>query len=504
MSSNCGRHSFIHIGRRPALAWGAGLAFAALAMSAAQAATMVWGGGNGTFSTGANWIGGGAPDSDDTALFGGWAPLSRTSWTVSASLGSNPSNAKDGDRDTQWTANTDQVSGQYVIVNLGSSQTFRHITMDSTITSTDYPRAFDVYVSTDGSNWGSAVTSGTGSSSLVTVTLPANQTKQYIKIQLTASAGQLVADRRTVGLRGRRDGAVSQRLVGQRVGPAAAVPPQMPSTETQRRSGARASSRWASGSPWTWALPGPSRASTWTPTPNPPTTRAATTSTSPTTVAPGVRPSPARAPPPPTPRSPSRLRPNATSRCSSTRPTASFWWALFEFKVYGTPANCNISSNASVTAMSLENSVTVTKSSGVTLSMSGGYSQSAGTFTAGNAAMTVGGSFSLSGGTFTSTSNTLNVGGAFTHSASGTFTHNSGTVVLSSTSNQTLTSNNTNFYDLAINDGLAGYWKLDEGTSTNAADASGYGRSRDANQTPRPGLPATSPLCVSGTPLRSP
>ena len=67
-------------------------------------------------------------------------------------------------------------------------------------------------------------------------------------------------------------------------------------------------------------------------------------------------------------------------------PNASFWWALFEFKVYGTPANCNISSNASVAAMSLENSVTVTKSSGVTLDVSGGYSQSAGTFTAGNAA----------------------------------------------------------------------------------------------------------------------
>lgn len=57
----------------------------------------------------------------------------------------------------------------------------------------------------------------------------------------------------------------------------------------------------------------------------------------------------------------------------------------------------------------------------------------------------------------------------------GTFTAGTGTVLLAGKGASTITSNSQSFYHLTINDGLIGYWKLDEGTGTSAADSSGYG-----------------------------
>ena len=87
----------------------------------------------------------------------------------------------------------------------------------------------------------------------------------------------------------------------------------------------------------------------------------------------------------------------------------------------------------------------------------------------------VSGNFSESAGTFTSTSGLLNVGGAFDKTG-GTFNANGGQVMLSSTSGQTFATNGATFNNLTINDGLVGYWKLDEGSGTSStADSSGYG-----------------------------
>ncbi|MEK6192153.1 MAG: hypothetical protein AABM41_07500, partial [Chloroflexota bacterium] len=93
---------------------------------------------------------------------------------------------------------------------------------------------------------------------------------------------------------------------------------------------------------------------------------------------------------------------------------------------------------------------TITQGAGTTLTVgAAAFTQAAGTFLGGNAAITVNNAFTLSGGSFTSTSGTLTVTGAFTQSG-GTFVHNSGTVAFS-TSNVTidvptnLTLNNVSF-----------------------------------------------------------
>ena len=98
-------------------------------------------------------------------------------------------------------------------------------------------------------------------------------------------------------------------------------------------------------------------------------------------------------------------------------------------------------------------------------------------------AITIGKNFSQSAGTFTSTPDLLNIQGAFSNTG-GTFTHNGGRVMLSSTSSQTFASNGATFKDLIINDGLVGYWKLDETSGTTSADSSGYGNDGTFYNTP--------------------
>jgi hypothetical protein len=100
----------------------------------------------------------------------------------------------------------------------------------------------------------------------------------------------------------------------------------------------------------------------------------------------------------------------------------------------------------------------------------GDWTQSGGTF-AGGGTLDLDGAFDLSGGVFTAPPGLMSVAGGFHHTG-GTFDPNGGRVVLVNTADQTLA---TTFYDLVINDGLLGYWKLDEGTGTAARDTSGYG-----------------------------
>jgi concanavalin A-like lectin/glucanase superfamily protein/putative pyrroloquinoline-quinone-binding quinoprotein len=140
--------------------------------------------------------------------------------------------------------------------------------------------------------------------------------------------------------------------------------------------------------------------------------------------------------------------------------------------------NCTVGAGISATSISINSGYTgtVTQSAGAAITLSSGYTQAAGTFVGGNSTIQVGGAFGLSSGAFTSTSGLLQVIGAFTISG-GTFTHNSGQVMLASTSNKTFASNGATFNNLTINDGLVGYWKLDDAFGTSAADASGYGDS---------------------------
>ena len=113
------------------------------------------------------------------------------------------------------------------------------------------------------------------------------------------------------------------------------------------------------------------------------------------------------------------------------------------------------------------------------LTISGDWVQDGGTFTGGGR-LDIGGAFDLGGGTFTAPSGLMSAGGGFRHSG-GTFNPNGGRVLLDNTTDQTLA---TTFNDLILNDGLLGYWKLDGGVGTTAADSSGYGHDGTLQRTP--------------------
>ena len=160
--------------------------------------------------------------------------------------------------------------------------------------------------------------------------------------------------------------------------------------------------------------------------------------------------------------------------------------------------SCTIDTNVSVASITVNTGYTgtITQGAGKTITTSGAYSQAAGTFTGNNAKIAIGGSFSLSGtATFTSTSATLVIGGAFSETGSANFVHNSGTVLLNTTTaSNTFASGGETFNHLILNDGLVGYWKLDETSGTTAADASGYGNSGTFGaSTAAPTISATVP-----------
>ncbi|WP_135550227.1 fibronectin type III domain-containing protein [Paenibacillus cymbidii] len=114
------------------------------------------------------------------------AALSRSGWTAAASATTySPSLALDGNAATRWTTSRSQIPGLYYQVNMGSAKTFNKLTLDSTGGS-DFPASYEVYVSSDGTNWGTAVASGTGSGNIQTVTFPI-QTASYIKVVLTGT-----------------------------------------------------------------------------------------------------------------------------------------------------------------------------------------------------------------------------------------------------------------------------------------------------------------------------
>ncbi len=113
--------------------------------------------------------------------------LTRTGWSVTASAtggGDVPANMLDGNTATRWSTGTPMANGQSFTLDMGSAQSIDQITMDSAGSAADYARGYQVFTSTDGTNFGTAVATGTGTAALVTATFPAT-TARYVKVVQT-------------------------------------------------------------------------------------------------------------------------------------------------------------------------------------------------------------------------------------------------------------------------------------------------------------------------------
>jgi len=155
-------------------------------------------GGNGVINHVINDAGGTASGTDTIPAYlaaygGGSAPgpqkLDRAGWTATASStagGDVPGNMLDA-TGSRWSSGTPMVNGQWIVVDTKSAHNLRQITMDSGGYAGDYARGYQVYLSSDGVNWGSPVATGTGTGALVTVGFPARSAR-YVRVVQTGAA----------------------------------------------------------------------------------------------------------------------------------------------------------------------------------------------------------------------------------------------------------------------------------------------------------------------------
>ncbi|WP_327292938.1 glycoside hydrolase family 3 C-terminal domain-containing protein [Streptomyces sp. NBC_01198] len=125
-----------------------------------------------------------------TGSGGTGAVLPRTGWSATASStggGDVPANLLDGSTATRWSSGVPMAGGESFTLDLGSAKTFSKLTMDSAGSTADYARGYQVFTSTDGSTFGSAVATGTGTGALVTATFPA-KTARYVKVVQTGTS----------------------------------------------------------------------------------------------------------------------------------------------------------------------------------------------------------------------------------------------------------------------------------------------------------------------------
>ena len=124
--------------------------------------------------------------------------LSRSGWTASASNSEGslpPGNVLDNNNATRWGTGTQQASGQWFQVDLGSSQTFDRIVLDAGNSTDDFLRRYEVYATNDLNNLGTPLVTGAGIATngssygtgggtrdTPTTIYLAPQTKRYIRV----------------------------------------------------------------------------------------------------------------------------------------------------------------------------------------------------------------------------------------------------------------------------------------------------------------------------------
>jgi hypothetical protein len=135
-----------------------------------------------------------AGESTNSAQVGVMAgSLNRAGWVASASStesGGSPANALDGNLSTRWSTGQTQTDGQWYEVDMGATNTFYELVLDAASSASDYPRGYQVNVSNDGTNWGSPVATGAGTSALTTIPIP-SQIARFIRVTQTGSVSGL-------------------------------------------------------------------------------------------------------------------------------------------------------------------------------------------------------------------------------------------------------------------------------------------------------------------------
>jgi uncharacterized protein YjdB len=113
--------------------------------------------------------------------------LDRKDWTATASVNNGSTrNALDSIASTRWDSQGSQQNGQWFTVDMKTMNTVDKIILDASASPDDSPAGYEVYLSADGVNWGSAVATGQGTNSLTIIDI-ASLKGRYIKIVQTGT-----------------------------------------------------------------------------------------------------------------------------------------------------------------------------------------------------------------------------------------------------------------------------------------------------------------------------
>ena len=115
--------------------------------------------------------------------------INRAGWKATATNtgGSDvPANMFDGNQNTRWSTGTPMAPGQSVTVDMGTTHPVKQVTLDSG-NNTDDPAAYQVLLSTDGTNWGNPMATGPGTGPLMVVHFPATNAR-FIKVVQTGTS----------------------------------------------------------------------------------------------------------------------------------------------------------------------------------------------------------------------------------------------------------------------------------------------------------------------------
>ncbi|MFI6929653.1 glycoside hydrolase family 30 beta sandwich domain-containing protein [Streptomyces sp. NPDC050287] len=139
---------------------------------------------------GDQWLGYTLPTGASLTPPTGETALSRDVWQATASASSSddpPSKAIDGDPATRWSLGHGMQPGDWFQVDLGSTQTLNQVVLDTTASSGDFVRQYEVSTSDDGTTWSKPIAIGAGST-VARILLPTT-TARYIRVTNKASSG---------------------------------------------------------------------------------------------------------------------------------------------------------------------------------------------------------------------------------------------------------------------------------------------------------------------------
>jgi hypothetical protein len=341
--------------------------------------------------------------------------LARSSWsaTASATDGTNvAANALDNATATYWRTGAAQIAPQWFKIDMGSAQTFTQINIDAATDTNDYPHGYAIYAynTDDGLHDGSPIATGVGTAALVTVTV-SSQTARYIKIvQTSAFTAQWWSLHELNVLNGATTLSRAAWVASASLSTATAI----------NAIDGMSATRWTTGTGQVapqWFKIDMGSAQTFTQIRLDDGTRngeypqafavyayntddglhdgnpiyVGTSAVDVTDISFSAQ-------------SARYIKVLITGAAGSD-------WSITEATVYGVPVGSSIAASITVAGLVLSNAVTVTQASGATVTVNGGYTQTAGAFVGGNSAVSVSGAFSLTNGSFTTNAASLTCSG---------------------------------------------------------------------------------------------